>query len=213
MVTRASAVPIPIQIYHPPLKDLAESDNKSVKMPTNSTDKPNMKAPMLMPMAEEQTAKKSGSWGVKDLPSSSIPNHQDDNDPKPSFRGFTEGLKTPASKDLASDDNGHFLWSHEPAKREHDPSSDHAKITSNPTKWKWLSLTLIKFDEDDEQDLNEDDPNDSSYHAKDGDLKYLGMEPGTQTRQNQVTPLSSTSGTWIWPRAKMLTKNSTRHSR
>ena len=66
---------MPILIYLLPLKDQAESDNKNMKMPTNSTDKPNMKVPMLMPMAEEQTADKSGSSEARDLPSSSITNH------------------------------------------------------------------------------------------------------------------------------------------
>ena len=71
-------------------------------------------------------------------------------------------------------------------KRDHDTSSEHDELTSNPTKQKQLFLTLTKFDEDDGEDLNEDDPNDISYHAKDNisdeedhddGLKYLGTEP------------------------------------
>ena len=63
-------------------------------MATNSTDKPNTKVPMLMTMAEEQTADKSGGLGAKDLTSSSIADHQDDNNPEPSFGDIIEGLKT-----------------------------------------------------------------------------------------------------------------------
>ena len=159
MATRGLAVPMPTPIHYPPLKDQAESDNKSMNMSTNATDKPNTKVPMLTPMAEEQTAYKLGSLGAKDPPSSSITNHQDNN-PKPSFGDFIEGLKTPIPDDLTSDGNGHSLWSHKLVKRQHDVSSDHEKMTSNPTKWKWLSLTPTMFDEDENEDLNEDNPND-----------------------------------------------------
>ena len=74
---------------------------------------------------------------------------------------------------------------HKLTKREHDLSSDHEKITSNPPNQKELSLTLTKFDEDEEEDLNEDNPNDPSYYAKDDKddddaLKDLGMEPGAK---------------------------------
>ena len=52
-------------------------------------------------------------------------------------------------------------------KREHDVSSENEKMTSDPAKLKWLFLTLIRFDEDDGEDPNEDDLNDTNYHAKD----------------------------------------------
>ena len=80
-------------------------------------------------------------------------------------------------------------------KREHDASSEHDEATSNPTKQKWLFLTLIAFDEDSGEDPNEDDSNDISYHAKDDisdeedngdDLKYLGTEPGARRMVESV---------------------------
>ena len=80
-------------------------------------------------------------------------------------------------------------------KREHDASSEHEKMTSNPAKEKRLFLTLTKFDGDDGEDLNEDDLNNTSYHAKgdnsdeeddDDGLKYLGTEPGARRMVESV---------------------------
>ena len=73
--------------------------------------------------------------------------------------------------------------------------SEHAKTASNPTKQKWLFLTLTGFDKDDGEDLNEHNPNDASYQAKDNNsdeednddgLKYLGMEPGARRMVESV---------------------------
>ena len=64
-------------------------------------------------------------------------------------------------------------------------------MTSNPTKQKWLFLTLTTFDKDDWEDPNEDDLIDTNYCTKDDDsddkddddgLKYLGMEPWVKRR-------------------------------
>ena len=109
MVTRGSAFPRIILMYHPPLQDQAESGNKGMKMPTNSTKTSNT---TLMPMAEEQTADKSGGWGAKGFPSSYITDHQDGNNSEPSFGEFTGGLKMPTPDDHTSDGNGHSLQSH-----------------------------------------------------------------------------------------------------
>ena len=65
----------------------------------------------------------------------------------------------------------------------------------NPAKRKQLFFTLIKCDKDKEEDLNEGEPNDPSYHAKDDDsddedddegLKYLGMEPRARRTAESV---------------------------
>ena len=142
-----------------------------------------------MPTAEEQTADMLGSLGTKDFPSSCIAGHQDDNDSEPTFGDFTGSLKTPVPKDHTSDSDGHSLWSLKHAKKEYDVLSDHGKMTSNPIKQKWLFLTLTEFDKDKEEDLNEGDPNDPSYHTKDNisddedddeGLKYLGMKPSAK---------------------------------
>ena len=74
-------------------------------------------------------------------------------------------------------------------KREHDASPEHDEATSSPTKWKWLFIMLTEFDEEYGEDLNEHDPDDISYHAKDDvsdeedhedGLRYLGTEPGAR---------------------------------
>ena len=184
-----------IPIYHLPLQDQVESGNKGVKMLTNSPDKPNTKVPMLTPIAEEQTTDKLGGLGAKDLPYSSITDHQDKNNPKPNSGDFPGGLRSPIPDNHTSHSNGHSLQSHKLMKREHDVSSDHIKMTSNPTKWKWLFLTLTEFDEDKEENSNEDNPNDPSYHVmdddsddkdNDDDLKYLGLEPGVKSMAESV---------------------------
>ena len=117
---------------------------------------------------KKQTAAKLGGSGAKDFPSTCINDHHNNNDSQPSLRDFTGGLKTPVPNDHSLGSDGHSLQCHKCVKGEHDVSSEHDQVTtSNPAKWKWLFLTLTKFDEDDGEDPNGDDLNDISYHAKD----------------------------------------------
>ena len=87
-----------------------------------------------MPMAEKETADKSNSSDVKDFSPSCIVDHQNNNDSQPSFVDFTGGLKTAVPDNHTLDGHGHLLQSHKLMMRDHDVSSKHEKMTSNPAK-------------------------------------------------------------------------------
>ena len=136
MATRGVVILMPILTHHLPSQDQAESGNKSVKIPTNFTDKPNTKVLGSMSMAEKQTASKSDGLGTKGFSSSCIIDHRDNNNSQPSFGGSTGGFKTPVPDNHTSDGDGYSLQSHKLMKREPDVPSEHENTTSNPTKQK-----------------------------------------------------------------------------
>ena len=73
-------------------------------------------------------------------------------------------------------------------KMEHDMLSDHGKVTSDPTKLKWLSLKLTKFDKDERRipkKMIQTIPATMPMMMM-MTFKYLGMQPGAKSMAESV---------------------------